>query len=151
MSRALAGALATSTKERTVRWILMILTIAIVGGIIAIPNEGRAAEFVIYSVYRGLDLGNAGETPQKDYFVNIGTAQGVQPGTTLEVSRRMATYDVMSEKLYKDITFPIARLKVIHSEGNAAVARLDKMMPTDKMVSISPTAVMVGDLVKPAN
>ncbi len=128
----------------------MILTIGLVGGIVAIPTEGHSADFVIYSVYRGLDLGNPNEAPQKDYYVNIGTAQGIQPGTTLEVSRRMATYDVMSEKLYKDITFPIAHLKVIHAEANAAVARLEKMITADKMVSISPVAVMVGDLVKPA-
>ena len=133
------------------RLLWTILTIALVGGILAIPGEGRAAEFVIYSVYRGMDLGNPGESPQKDYYVNIGTAQGITPGATLEVSRRMATYDVMSEKLYKDITFPIAQLKVIHAESNAAVARLEKMVPADKMVSISPIAVMVGDLVKPAH
>jgi hypothetical protein len=89
----------------------MILTMAISAGILAIPSQAHSAEFVVYSVYRGLDMGIPGETPQKDFYVNIGAAQGVRVGTTLEVMRRASTYDLITEKLYKDLTYPIARLK----------------------------------------
>ena len=133
------------------RWLWMILTMAISAGILAIPSQAHSAEFVVYSVYRGLDMGNPGETPQKDFYVNIGAAQGVRVGTTLEVMRRASTYDLITEKLYKDLTYPIARLKVIHAENNAAVARLDKMLPADKTPALAPNAVIVGDLVRQAN
>jgi hypothetical protein len=129
----------------------MILTMAISAGILSIPSEAHSAEFVVYSVYRALDMGNPGEAPQKDFHVNIGSAQGVRVGTTLEVMRRTSTYDLITEKLYKDITYPIARLKVIHAENNAAVARLDKMLPADKTPALMPNAVIVGDLVRQAN
>ena len=110
-------------------------------------HETRASEFVVYSVYRGLDLGGSQEPPQKDFFVNLGSAQGAKAGSILRVSRKLATYDVLNEKLYKDVTFPIAELRVIHAEGNAAICRLEKMLPADKTPTLAYRTVMVGDSV----
>jgi hypothetical protein len=107
-----------------------------------------SADFVVYSVYKPIDLGNPGETPQKDFYVNMGSSNGLRDGATLEVIRKVATYDLLSEKLYKDVSFPIARLKVIHVEENAAIARLDQLFPADKTPSVAYRAVMVGDIVQ---
>ena len=130
------------------RWLWMIWMLAIAGSIVALPGRAAADDFTVYSVYNALDLGNPGEKPAKDFYVNMGRSHGVKEGTILEVSRRTPTYDVVSEKLYKEVTFPIARLKVIHVEPTAAIARLEKMLPEDKTPAINPRAVMVGDLVK---
>ncbi len=129
--------------------ILCALTILVTT--ILIPNFGTAADFVVYSIYRPLDLGPPNETPQKDVFINMGGAQGLREGSIVEVLRRASTYDLLTEKLYREITFPIGRLKVIHVEQNAAVARIDKYYPSEKTPSISPRAVMVGDLVRLAS
>ena len=131
--------------------ILKSTLLAIAITLLAIPTQCRADDFMVYSIYKGLDLGNPGETPQKDFYVNIGSAQGVREGGTLDVMRKVATYDLTSQKLYKDVTFAIAKLKVIHVEANAAIARLDKMLPAEKTPALSPRAVMVGDFVKTAN
>jgi hypothetical protein len=125
-------------------WLIPMLALLTVLAPIADADE----EFIVYSIYRALDLGNPGEVPQKDFFVNMGTRQGVRTGATLQVLRRTATYDLTSQKLYKDVQFPIAKLKVIHAEPNAAIARLDQMLPPEKTPAISPRAVMVGDLVR---
>ncbi|OFZ85127.1 MAG: hypothetical protein A2603_07280 [Bdellovibrionales bacterium RIFOXYD1_FULL_55_31] len=117
---------------------------------LGLPSTGRSADFVVYSIYRGLDLGNPGEIPQKDYYINMGSTQGIRDGMILNVHRRISTYDLLSEKLYRDVTFPIARLKVIHTEGTAAIARLDKMLPVEKAPSVNPFAVVVGDIVRVA-
>jgi hypothetical protein len=111
----------------------------------------QAAEFVVYSVFRALDFGNPGEDPQKDYYINMGSANGVQVGSILDVSRRVPTYDMLNEKLYKDVQIPIARLKVIHVENNASVARLEKLSPTDTTPVVAYRAVMVGDAVEMAS
>lgn len=131
------------------------LTIAVLGAaslIVVLPlQSAQAQDPVVYSVFRNLDLGNPGEAAQKDYYVNIGAAQGLKPGKRLEVSRRISTYDLLSEKLYRDVTFPIATLTVIHAEANAAIARLEKMHPAEKTPASIPRAVMVGDIVQPIN
>jgi hypothetical protein len=136
-----------------VRILWMILTlIGVAGSILALPTDSHAQEFVVYGVHKDLDLGNPGETPQKDYYLNLGTSQGLREGSIVEVARRMPTYDLAAEKLHKDVIFPIARLRIIHAEGNSAIARLDKLLPVDKTpVMGAPRAVMIGDLVRPSN
>jgi hypothetical protein len=125
---------------------------ALLLGTFLIPTySAKSADFVVYSVYKELDMGNPGETPQKDFYVNLGSAQGVRAGSKLEVLRRLSSYDLQTEKLYKEVTFPIAHLKIIHVEPNAAIARLDKMLAADKTPAMTPRAVMIGDLVRPAN
>lgn len=133
-TRTLAGAAALGA-------VLLASTLA------PIP-EAQAADFVVYSIYQSVDLGDPKTPPQRDFYLNMGAAHGVREGMTIEVSRRVPTYDVISEKLYQDVTFPIARLKIIHVESTAAIARMDKMLPLEKTPAISPRAVMVGDLVK---
>jgi hypothetical protein len=108
----------------------------------------QASEFVVYSVFRALDFGNAGEDPKKDFYVNMGSANGVHVGSVLSVSRRVPTYDMLNEKLYKDVQIPIAHLKVIHVENNAAVARLDQLSPEETTPVVAYRAVMVGDSVE---
>jgi hypothetical protein len=122
--------------------------LAVASSIVALPNKAGADDFTVYSVYNALNMGNPGEVPEKDYYVNMGKTQGVHEGSVLEVTRKVATYDLLSERLYKEVTFPIAKLRVIHTEGNAAIARLDKFLPPEKTPVTSPRAVMVGDYVK---
>jgi hypothetical protein len=125
-----------------------VLLAAVTAAGLFVSRPTGAADYVVYSVYKELDLGNEGEKPEKDFYVNMGTAQGIRNGTILKAYRRVSTYDLMSEKLYRDVSFPIARLKVIHTESNAAIARLEKMLPDTP--AFSPRAVMVGDLVEVA-
>ena len=116
-------------------------------------SDAQAADYVVYGMYRPLDLGNSGEAPQKDYYINMGSRQGVRVGDTLEVLRRVSTYDLQTEKLYADILFPFARIKVIHVENGVAVARLDKVSPADKTPGspvMSTRGIMIGDFVRPA-
>jgi hypothetical protein len=126
----------------------MIMTLAVAGAIVALPAKVNAEDFVVYSVYKALDLGNPGETPQKDYYVNMGSSHGLNLGSTLDVIRKMPTYDVANQKLYKDMTFIVGTLKVIHVESNAAIARLEKLAPPEKSPAMTPRAVMVGDFVR---
>lgn len=117
----------------------------------ALPSSAEAAaDFVVYSVYRGLNMGDPGEVSLKDYYVNVGTRNGVKTGTVLTVLRRTSSYDLGTQKLYKDVTFPIARIKVIHAEEDAAIARLEGFESERSTPAYSPRAIMIGDFVQPA-
>lgn len=128
----------------------ILISAFFIGLVVGFPLRSSAQDFMVYSVYKGLDFGNPGEAPLKDYYVNMGSAQGVRTGMTLEVLRKIASYDLVSQKLYQDVTFAFARLKVIHVEKNAAIARLETVFPATETPSFTPRAVMVGDLVRPA-
>lgn len=103
---------------------------------------------VVYQVYQGLDLGDEKGAPPKDYYVNIGSSKGVSKGTVLQVYRRAPSYDTLHEKILRDVTFPIAWLKVIHVESKSSVARLEKFLPQAEAPISLPQAVMVGDLIQ---
>ncbi len=103
---------------------------------------------IVYSVFKGVDLGNPNDLLQKDYFINLGTNQGIKVGTVLEVARKSPSYDLTTEKLYKDLIFPFAQVKVIHAEKDASIARLEKLYPMDKTPVLIPRSVIVGDLVR---
>ncbi len=119
--------------------------------LVALPSVVDAGDYFVYSIYKAIDMGSPGEVAPKDFYVNMGSGQGLQAGSTLEVLRKTATYDLNSQKLYKDVVFPIARLKVIHVEDNASIARLEKILPPETTPVISPRAVMVGDQVRIAH
>lgn len=133
------------------RLIMVTIIFSILGVVFPVTQNGLASEFFVYSVYRGLNLGGTEEPPQKDLFINMGSVHGLHDGTILQVSRRVATYDLSSEKLYQDVIFPIALVKVIHVESRASIARLEKMLPSESTPVISPRVIMVGDLVKVQN
>ncbi len=134
------------------RHLMIALILSIFCILLPIAKTGNAAssktDFVVYSIYRGLNLGNPDESVQKDYYVNMGSMHGLHEGSILEVMRRNPTYNLLSEQHYKDVVFPIARIKVIHVESIAAIARLQTMLPVESTPTISPRAVMVGDLVR---
>ena len=133
--------------ERAISKIAKVLTACLVGaGAFLMASIAHAGDPTIYNVYRPIDLGDG--TPSfKDFYVNIGTAEGIKVGSTLEVLRKTATYDLTSQKLYKDVYLPVAKIKVIHVESNAAIARLDRVAPSTTP-SIENRAVMIGDYVR---
>ncbi len=110
--------------------------------------ESQASDFIVYSVYRGLNLGNESEKQEKDYYINMGSSHGVREGNILQILRKSPTFDLLSEQYYRDVIFPIAWVKVIHSEKFASIARLEKILPENQTPAISPRAIMVGDLVR---
>jgi hypothetical protein len=124
-------------------WVYAALELCLLSSPIA-----RAAEFTIYNVYRGLSLGNPDEIVQKDFYVNMGTLNGIREGSILEVMRKVSSFNLLNEQLYKDVVFPIARIKVIHVEAAVAVARLEKMLPAENTPAVTPRAIMVGDVVR---
>ena len=132
------------------RYRSLIITFLTLGGLVLAPRVGdcRTSDFMVYSVYHELSLGNPQEVPQKDYFINMGSQQGLHIGSILEVMRKVSTYDLIHESLYRDVVFPIGFVKVIHVESNASIARLEKLLPVDIAPISNPRSIIVGDLVR---
>ena len=113
-------------------------------------NAQSRQDFIVYSVYTALHMGNPGELKRKDFYINMGTQNGLQTGVVLNVYRKAASYDLISKKLFRDLTFPIGQIKIIHAEPKASIARLVKMNPPELTPAISPQAIRIGDIVRPA-
>lgn len=83
----------------------------------------------------------------RDVYVNMGTDQGIKVGSILDAFRVHTTVDEINQRTGKNISFRIAKLKVIHAEGDVAVARVVEMMKPDATPNGTFTNVMVGDQV----
>lgn len=127
---------------------LSLFGLIAIAGLTLFLHEGMANEFRIYSISSRIPMGDPGETKTRDYFFTLGSNAGARAGATIDVFRRMPTYDLSNERLYREVTYPIARLRIIHAEPQAAIGRLEKYYPASVTPNFSPPTIMVGDLVQ---
>lgn len=86
-----------------------------------------ARDHLIYSVEEEVPMGYEDEKPKKNYYVNMGSNQGVKSGTTLDVFRVISKsnpYDNLKRINYK---VKIGEIKVLHSDEEAAIGSLQKI------------------------
>jgi len=84
----------------------------------------------------------------RDVYVNMGTDQGIKVGSRLDAFRVLTTVDEINQRTGRNISFRIAKLKVIHAEGDVAVARVVEMLKPESTPIGNYTNVMVGDIVE---
>lgn len=130
------------------RTAIAILLTVMMGSMETITLATEDDQAVVYSVSNALNMGNPGESQVRDFYVNRGQADGVTKGQKLKVYRKVASYNLMTQKLYRDLFIPVGVLKVIHTENEASIARLEKLYSDSESPTLSPKAVMVGDYVQ---
>jgi hypothetical protein len=86
-----------------------------------------AKDFIIYSIAHQLPMVNKQEMKIKDFYVNIGKAQGISEGTVLDVFRMHAEQNPFDSNKRYTYKMKIGELKVIHSDSEAAIGRLQKL------------------------
>jgi len=111
------------------------------------PSAAIAGEYKVFGIRT--DFAMADSQPLfRDVYVNMGTNQGIKDGSTLDAYRVVTTIDELNQKTGRNISFKIAKLKVIHAETDLAVARVTQFLPPDATPIGSFTNVMVGDEVE---
>lgn len=60
---------------------------------------------------------------KKNFFINLGTDQGVQSGAVLAVYRTVSELDPYENKKRYDYKVKIGELKVIHTEKTSSIAK----------------------------
>ncbi len=108
--------------------------------------EAQSRSYMIYSVAQELPMGVESEKIRKNFYVNIGSNQGVKNGTELSVFRIMTRQNPFASE--KSVTFKVkvGELRVLHSENEDAIAVFSKLNG-DTDVYFDGNALMVGDQV----
>lgn len=125
----------------------IVKSVMMLGALIA-PTMSYSVDFVVYGIYRDIDMGNPGEVPQKNYLMNMGSSSGLHEGSEVDVIRRVSTFNSLTQKIYQEMKFKIATLKVLHVEPNLAVATLKSLTPLKKIPIVDVKGVMIGDSVQ---
>lgn len=104
-----------------------------------------AIDRVIFSVSKDIPMGFDNEIIRTNYYVNIGTNQGVKNGTLLDVFRIISKQNPYDNKKRVNYKVKIGELKVLHSEENAAIAMIENKSATINDPILEVEGFMIGD------
>ena len=107
-----------------------------------------AKEYIIYSIVQEVPMGDEGEKIKKNFYVNLGSGQGLKQGTVLDVFRAQSRVDPYNGNKRHLYNVKIGQLKIIHSEENSAIAKLDVITTGDDTPLFEQKHFMIGDQVK---
>lgn len=102
------------------------------------------AELTIFDVRRTLPMSND-EKAYRDFYINGGSEQGLQPGMVIVVQRRQPLYDSYQNRSAGDLDLRVARVKIIHVQRGLAVARLHSEFSRENAPLLEDPFLMVGD------
>ncbi len=104
-----------------------------------------ARDHLIYSVAEEIPMGYENEVTKKNFYLNIGTNQGVSEGTVLDVFRvisRSNPYENLKRVNYK---VKIGEIKVLHSDDEAAIGIMTELKDEQETPLIHLKGFMIGD------
>ena len=104
-----------------------------------------ARDHLIYSVSEEIPMGYENEITKKNFYLNIGSNQGVEEGTVLDVFRVISKsnpYENLKRINYK---IKIGEIKVLHSDDEAAIGILTSLNDSNETPLIHLKGFMIGD------
>lgn len=103
-----------------------------------------ARTYVIFSMTQDLHMGLENEVVRKNYYINMGSGQGVKKDSILDVFRIISVQNPYDNRKRVNYKVKIGELKVIHSTDEAAIATVNKYELEDKPIFDLPQ-FMIGD------
>ncbi len=104
-----------------------------------------ARSYVIFSLTQDLPMGHEGEVVRKNYYVNMGSGQGVKKDSVLDVFRIISIQNPYDNKKRVNYKVKIGELKVVHSSDEAAIAMVNNYEKEDNTPIFELNQFMVGD------
>jgi len=104
-----------------------------------------ARDHLIYSISQEIPMGYDQEAIKKNFYLNIGSNQGVNNGTKLDVFRiisRSNPYENLKRVNYK---VKIGELKVVHTDDEAAIAIMTQINLSNDSPLLELEGFMIGD------
>jgi hypothetical protein len=103
-----------------------------------------AKSYLIYSVAQDLPMGVDEQVIKKNFYVNMGSNQGVKKGTLLDVFRIISVLDPYDNRKRINYRVKIGELKVLHANQEAAITISHKTVTEDLPV-LDLDSFIVGD------
>jgi hypothetical protein len=90
-------------------------------------SQGISAKsYVIFSMAQDLPMGEENEQVRKNYYVNMGSGQGVKKDSILNVYRIISVQNPYDNKKRVNYKVKIGELKVVHTSDEAAIAMVNR-------------------------
>ena len=124
------------------------LNIAIMALFLFTASMGFARDYIIFSIAQDIPMGVENEQRRKNYYVNLGTQQGVQRGTNLEVFRTISRLDPYQDRKRHRYNIKIGELRVLHAERESSISVLEYLDTENAELYTEINTVMIGDEVR---
>jgi len=109
-----------------------------------ISQAVSARSFVIFSMAQDLTMGFENEVVRKNYYVNIGSSQGVKKDSILDVFRIVSVQNPYDNKKRVNYKVKIGELKVLNTTDDAAITMVSNYEKEDTPI-FELNQFMVGD------
>ena len=90
-----------------------------------ISQAVSARSYVIFSMAQDLPMGMDNEVVRKNYYINMGSGQGVKKDSIVDVFRIVSVQNPYDNKKRVNYKVKIGELKVLHSSDEAAIAMVN--------------------------
>lgn len=104
-----------------------------------------AKSYVIFSLSQDLSMGEEKEVIRKNYYINMGSGQGVKKDSVLDVFRVVSVQNPYDNKKRVNYKVKIGELKVIHSSDEASIAMVNAYEKEENTPIFELPQFMVGD------
>jgi hypothetical protein len=125
------------TCEDPMKLFVLLLTLLLSQTVLARP-------YVIFSMAQDLPMGFENEVVRKNYYINMGSSQGVKKDSILDVFRIISIQNPYDNKKRVNYKVKIGELKVIHSADSAAIATVNEYEKEDIPI-FELNQFMIGD------
>ncbi len=90
-----------------------------------ISQAVSARSYVIFSMAQDLPMGMDNEVVRKNYYINMGSGQGIKKDSIVDVFRIVSVQNPYDNKKRVNYKVKIGELKVLHSSDEAAIAMVN--------------------------
>lgn len=110
-------------------------------------KTAMAKDYVIYSISQDIPMGNKDEIIRKNFYVDMGSNQGIKKGSILDVYRVVSVLDPYESKKRFNHRIKIGEVKILHSEDSSAIGMLNKLEESEETPVFEVGKMMIGDIV----
>ena len=110
-----------------------------------ITTSLSAQSYIIYNVTQDFPMGNPNEVLRKNYYINMGSNQGIQEGTVLNIYRDiLGVYPYKAKKIYQH-KVKIGKIRIIHVDEQSSIAKKESFFDTIDDPNLELKDFIVGD------
>lgn len=104
-----------------------------------------ARTYMIFSLSQDLPMGHEGEVVRKNYYINMGSGQGIKKDSVLDVFRVISVQNPYDNKKRVNYKVKIGELKVINSSDEASIAMVNLYEKEENTPIFELPQFMIGD------
>lgn len=121
---------------------MKLLTLLI---LLTLSTATWARSYVIFSMTQDLPMGVEGEVIRKNFYINMGSNQGIKKDSIVDVFRIISVQNPYNNKNRENYKVKIGELKIIHSSDDSAIAMVNEYVTDAATPIFEIPQFMIGD------